>query len=211
MIPIDLETIVLKAIAKEPSERYTTAKEFSDDLLRFIENRPPMAHRPTLAAQFVKWSGRHIRSLIALTILLSVFSISAFVAAILVWREQGRTEIARLKTVDALRIADDQRADANLQRQNAQRLSVTLALDRGLGLCEQGELAHGLLWLARALELTTDDQPDLQSVIRCNLHDWSEHLIPMTGMMRWISKAFQGHPKYRRRPSWEISSFGCTE
>jgi serine/threonine protein kinase len=47
-IPQDLETIVLKALAKEPGERYATAKELADDLRYFHEDKPIRALRPTL-------------------------------------------------------------------------------------------------------------------------------------------------------------------
>ena len=46
-VPAELETIVLKAMAKEPAERYATAQELADDLRRFLEDRPIRARRPT--------------------------------------------------------------------------------------------------------------------------------------------------------------------
>ena len=39
-IPVDLETIVLKAMAKAPADRYATAAELAADLERFLDNRP---------------------------------------------------------------------------------------------------------------------------------------------------------------------------
>jgi WD40 repeat protein/serine/threonine protein kinase len=44
-IPRDLETIVQKAMAREPSHRYTMAAELADDLRRFREDRPIHARR----------------------------------------------------------------------------------------------------------------------------------------------------------------------
>ena len=39
-IPAELETIVLKAMAKNPAERYATAQELADDLRRFLDDKP---------------------------------------------------------------------------------------------------------------------------------------------------------------------------
>src|SRR5437870_4985450 len=58
-IPADLETIVLRAIAKLPDERYATAQALADDLRRFLEDRPVQARRPTLALRLKKWARRH--------------------------------------------------------------------------------------------------------------------------------------------------------
>lgn len=58
-IPRDLETIVLKAIAAEPKERYATARLLADDLENFLEDRPIRARRPTLAERSSKWARRH--------------------------------------------------------------------------------------------------------------------------------------------------------
>ena len=39
-IPLDLETIVLKAMDKDPRRRYQDASELEDDLRRFIDDQP---------------------------------------------------------------------------------------------------------------------------------------------------------------------------
>jgi serine/threonine protein kinase len=58
-VPRDLETIVQKAIAKEPAARYATAQDLADDLRRFLEHRLIRARRPTLIQRLAKWSRRH--------------------------------------------------------------------------------------------------------------------------------------------------------
>ena len=47
-IPVELETIVLKAISKVPAQRYATAQDLADDLQRWLDDRPIAARRPTV-------------------------------------------------------------------------------------------------------------------------------------------------------------------
>ena len=56
-IPAELETIVLKAMEKNPADRYATAKELADDLRRFLEDEPIQARRPSGAAGCASGAG----------------------------------------------------------------------------------------------------------------------------------------------------------
>ena len=58
-IPRDLETIVLKSMAKEPRARYATAQEMADDLRRFVQNEPIQAQRMGWAARAGRWCRRN--------------------------------------------------------------------------------------------------------------------------------------------------------
>ncbi len=55
-VPPELETIVLKAVGKNPADRYATAREFGDDLRRYLDHRPILARPPGLAQR--RGSGR---------------------------------------------------------------------------------------------------------------------------------------------------------
>ena len=54
-IPRDLETIVLKAIAKEPARRYPTAAALAEDLRRFLDGRTLEARRRSLPGRLWRW------------------------------------------------------------------------------------------------------------------------------------------------------------
>src|SRR5262249_33173684 len=54
-----LETIVLKALEKNPNERYATAQALADDLRRFLEDRPIRAKRASLTQRLRKLARRH--------------------------------------------------------------------------------------------------------------------------------------------------------
>jgi tetratricopeptide (TPR) repeat protein len=58
-LPPELETIVLKAMAKAPEERYGTAKELADDLRNYLEFRLLRARRPTIRQRIAKWARRN--------------------------------------------------------------------------------------------------------------------------------------------------------
>ncbi len=57
-IPRDLETIVLKAIEREPERRYQTAGELARDLTRFLNNEPIEARPIGTSERIVKWARR---------------------------------------------------------------------------------------------------------------------------------------------------------
>src|SRR6266851_3376208 len=54
-IPEELETIVLKAMEKNPADRYATAQELADDLERFLRDESIRAKRPSLVQRARKW------------------------------------------------------------------------------------------------------------------------------------------------------------
>jgi tetratricopeptide (TPR) repeat protein/serine/threonine protein kinase len=58
-IPLELETIVGKAMEKNPADRYATAQELADDLAHFLKDEPIRAKRPTLVLRARKWTRRH--------------------------------------------------------------------------------------------------------------------------------------------------------
>jgi hypothetical protein len=96
-IPLELETIVLKAVAKAPSERYATAAAMAADLRRFLDEQPILARRPSLIDRTRKWMRRH-PSFVGAAVLLLIFGVLALAATtVLVSREQARTEAAYKK------------------------------------------------------------------------------------------------------------------
>ena len=58
-VPRDLETIVLKAIEKEPARRYVSADEMAADLRRFLADEPIRARRVSSSEKFYRWCRRN--------------------------------------------------------------------------------------------------------------------------------------------------------
>lgn len=84
-VPRDLETIVHKAIDRDPAARYQSAGELAADLERFLSDEPIQARRISLATRFGRWCRRNpavssLTGTIAL-LLLTVTVASTFAAA----------------------------------------------------------------------------------------------------------------------------------
>ena len=93
-IPRELETIVLKAMSKEPEDRYATAQKLADDLGRFLEHKPIRARRPTLLERGAKWARRHVTIVGAALAILAVTVLALLANSVLLGREQQRTAAA---------------------------------------------------------------------------------------------------------------------
>lgn len=59
LIPRDLETIILRALARDPADRFASAAEMVDQLQRFLEDRPLTIQRVSAGAHLAKWVSRH--------------------------------------------------------------------------------------------------------------------------------------------------------
>lgn len=58
-IPRDLETIILKACATDAAARYPTAAALTEDLQRFLDDRPILARRATSLERVSRWARRN--------------------------------------------------------------------------------------------------------------------------------------------------------
>jgi eukaryotic-like serine/threonine-protein kinase len=58
-LPVDLETIVMKCLEKDPSRRYESTKAIADDLQRFLDGEPILARRASIVYWAVKKAKRH--------------------------------------------------------------------------------------------------------------------------------------------------------
>lgn len=115
-IPRDLETIILKATAREPGRRYQRAGEMAEDLQRFLEDRPILARRIGPLERLLRWCKRSpvVATLTALVVALSL------VVAVL-------ATVAYAQTSAALERQEQERQEAEMQRSRAEE-NVGLAL-----------------------------------------------------------------------------------
>ncbi len=129
-IPQDLETIVLKAIEKNPADRYATAKFFADDLRRFIANEPIKARPATVRQRAAKWSRRHVGALWTM-LLGSLFTAVFFgIGAVLIAKSRNDANLQRVaattekdKAIDQRNLAVEERNKARLNQYYADIVS----------------------------------------------------------------------------------------
>jgi serine/threonine protein kinase/WD40 repeat protein len=154
-IPHDLETIIRKAMAREPAERYRSAGDLADDLNRFLTHRPIKARRHSLHGRLWKWCRRK-PALAALWLVLML----GLACTLWQWR----------------------RAEQSLRQAN--RMALGLALDRALSFCEKGEPARGMLHMVDLLHTAPSAAPEYDHAIRANLTAWAQKLPRPVAMRR---------------------------
>ncbi len=108
-IPVELETIVLKAMRKNPDERYATAQQLADDLQRFLDDRPILAKPPTVLERTAKWSRRHLPLVASAVLLLLTVAVASAISAGLIWRANQRTNRAYALSQQNFREAEKQK------------------------------------------------------------------------------------------------------
>jgi hypothetical protein len=102
-IPRDVETIILRAMDKDPARRYASAKDLATDLERFLQDRPIQATRDTIARAV----GRRVRKHTAALTVIGASVVVAIGALILAAFEAQRTEHLRKEQESRLRAIRD--------------------------------------------------------------------------------------------------------
>jgi WD40 repeat protein len=175
VVPRDLETVCLKCLEKDPRRRYSGADVLAADLQRFLLGQPVRARPVGLVERGLKWARR--RPGVAALLLLMICTVSLGLALVTwKWRE---TLAARQTAVAAQCQAELAGQQEARQRQEYQRLVMSMQVDQGIELCERDEIPRGLLQLEHCLKQHAGIDPNLERVIRINLADWSERLCPL--------------------------------
>ncbi len=100
----DLETIVLKALEKEPERRYASVAALADDIVRFRTQRPIEARPATAFYHLRKLASRH-RAATVLTLALFVTLVGGIAATLTLWvKARHAAEAARRTSATAERV-----------------------------------------------------------------------------------------------------------
>jgi WD40 repeat protein len=182
-IPVDIETIVLKAMEKNPIERYATAQEFADDLRRFLEDKPILARRATVRQRVGKWAKRH-RGVAWMAVgLLAVLALGSTASTIIITGQLHRAEKAEDEANNNL--ADAQKAELEKTKQLLRALMAQA--EAGLFSGQAGKRFEGLQALTEASRIARSlDAPEK---LRFDLRN--------------VAIACMAAPDMRRRPEFD--------
>jgi WD40 repeat protein/tRNA A-37 threonylcarbamoyl transferase component Bud32 len=174
-VPRDLETVVHKAIDRDPARRYQTAAEFREDLQRFVNDEPIRARRQTTVEAAWRWARRHPGTavLTALILLLMVgVTVGSLVAASYfdqlakraeetadlerdareqAGKQQAAAEAAQKEADKQRHAAEERKREADRQRKDTERLVARQFVDAGSRLAADGDAAGALLWNVAAI------------------------------------------------------------
>jgi WD40 repeat protein len=185
----DLETICLKCLDKAPPRRYGSAEALAEDLERYLAGEPIRSRPMRVWERGLRWARRR-------PALAALVAVSGVAALALVALAVGAAFTAQLRQ-------EQQRTQDALQ--TAQRYRAQMALERGRGLCERGDAAHGLLWLGRSLAIAPPQDAELAQEIRADLAGWRRQVHPL--------RAVLPHPGFVRgvavSPDGQLLLTGC--
>lgn len=118
----DLETILLKCLAKEPAARYVTVAELQADVHRLLHDEPILARPPTLSYQLRKLIKRHKLPFALAAAIILVLLASGTVAGVLA----VRLERQRAAAVAARHLETEARSQAEARQAQAEAISAFL-------------------------------------------------------------------------------------
>jgi predicted esterase len=178
-VPRDLETIILKAIARDPGHRYPTAQELADDLQRFLDDRPIRARRLSLTEQAARWCRRHPADA-ALTAGLVLALVAGFTGVYWQWQRaeaKAAAEAEACVRAEAAEVASratlDAEAEATRRAQAAERAAAeTLEQARN-------SLYYSLIARARLEWLASSPDEAERTLARCEpeRRGWEWHFL----------------------------------
>ncbi|MFQ3650055.1 MAG: serine/threonine-protein kinase [Gemmataceae bacterium] len=172
-LPADLETILLKATAREPAQRYASAAELADDLHRFLADRPVKARRIGPLEQAWRWCKRNpalASALVAVLLLLvSTTAVSLYAAAVQTTaleaekRQRERAESMASRSLKALNLIFDGLAPSRLMATAPEITEEGIELPPRLAATpESMPLLQKLLTSYEEIARESADYPDLR-------------------------------------------------
>jgi serine/threonine protein kinase/WD40 repeat protein len=116
-VPVELNTITLKCLEKDPARRYGSAEELADDLRRYLNGEPIKARPLSAVGRSVKWARRNPVVAALSSLATTLFLVGSILVTGLWLRAESEADNARKETKRANEerdIADEERGKAKL-------------------------------------------------------------------------------------------------
>jgi eukaryotic-like serine/threonine-protein kinase len=184
--PRDLDTIVGKALRKDPQERYRSVAEFADDLERFMGHEPVSARRTSFSYRVGKLVRRH-RVGVAAAAVIAASLIGATAFSVGQMREARRQ---RDVAVDAKRRANAQSEFQSLLMSQVGDEPITMRdiLDRGRVVLERQYVGDPRFLSAMLVELSSNYAKLGDSQIRGTLLARAESISVASGHLEQLAR-----------------------
>jgi serine/threonine protein kinase len=141
----DLDWVILKALARDRTQRYGSASELGRDLQRYLDGEPVEAAPPSRLYRLRKFAARHRRGLVVGSLLASVLLVSSVVSVVFGWRAVEAERVAGERMV-ALQAERDRAVNAERQvRQVSRKRLIDMAWSVAIQRFLSGGLANALV------------------------------------------------------------------
>ena len=195
-VPIDLETICLKAMEKDPDRRYQRAGLFAKDLRRFVSRHAISARRIGPVGRMMRFAGRHralssaLACILILVVILGVISNSARQEQIanrlekLANAKREAIDLAVLGDIDSAKEYADQAETLGATQAWKHMVEGVFSLYRDMG--SSGQAVDELI---RAVDAAENDSESLSArALLATAYVWSGKWSAYTRLIREIDR-----------------------
>ncbi len=217
----DLDCIILKALRKDPGERYASASQLLDDLDRYLGGYPVDAADQTVAYRMGKFVRRH-RTGVAITVLVGllivIFAIGMGILARRATRGQARArreegfmasifnaatpEGSKGENVTARQLLDQGVRRVNTELGSDPQLQAAMAEDIGEAYVALGLYDQGRPMLERALQLAGSSEGQSSK-------DYADDLSNLATDYRLMGEFAKAEPLFRRAVALNETAHGA--
>jgi tetratricopeptide (TPR) repeat protein len=138
--PPALEAVCLRALAKQPTERYSSASDLAREVQRYLADEPVLAYPEPWRTRLWRWGRRHKAVVTGVAALLAAGVAALAVSTVLIAREKAETDRARTRAERNYQKALDA-VDQMLTVAGQERLANVPGMERARRQLLEGALA----------------------------------------------------------------------